>query len=591
MNFQKLKALIKTFPPAPGVYLMKDKKDRVLYIGKAKNLKKRVASYVNNFQKLPDRIKRLMINVETIEFIKTNNEMEALILENNLIKRYQAFYNVALKDNKTYPYIKISREDYPGIYIVRKINRKEGVYFGPFSEVKKVRKAIDYLLKIYPVRVCRIKIGEKTIRPCIYYDIGRCAAPCAGKIDKKSYNEIVQRLIRFLQGRSQKKIKQLEKKMYEYSENLNFEKAAEIRDQIRGLEVLLTKQVVEKVSNKNFDVVGYWKANDEYYQFVVLMVRDGAVRLVRNEAIFNAIGEENEILLEFLQQYYLNAVDIPQKIFIPELEENFENIELLSKWLTQKTGETVIFSVPKGAREKKLLKLAQETAKLKADIGDKLIVIKQIFKLRKVPKRIEGYDISNYGREFAVGSMVVFKDGQREPDSYRRFRIKFTGGIDDYSMMQEVLMRRFSESGSLSDEPLPDLILIDGGIGHLNVAIKVMEEKGLDIDVISIAKKDEIIYSRNSTEGIHLDKSNPALLFLMYIRDEAHRYGLNYNIKLRDRLIHSRLREIKGLGDKRIKALLSKFPDIYEIKNYPVQKVSELTGIPETLIKKIISEL
>lgn len=586
MNLEKLRLLVKTFPHTPGVYLMKGI-DEILYIGKSKDLKNRVNSYIQNFSRQPQRIKQLISKVETIEFIKANNEMEALILENNLIKKNQPFYNVALKDNKTYPYIRITNEPFPAVSIVRKVNRGDAIYFGPFSEVKKVRTALNYLLKMYPLRTCKIKIELKDIRPCIYYDIGRCPAPCASKIDRKRYNVIVRKFIRFIRGHSKKQLKQLEMEMYDFSEKLEFERAAEIRDRIKGLEILFTKQIVEKGINREFDVIGYWQANEEYFPFVVLMIREGAIRLVRNEAVFYALGDENDVLIQFLQQYYLHATDIPEKIYIKNIEEIIDKTAVITKWLSQKHSKRITFLSPKTPQTKKLLKLAVDTAKIKSDIGDKLLVIKQMFKLHRVPKRIEGYDISNFGRDFAVGSMVVFKDGKRDSDSYRRFRIKFTEGINDYGMMEEVLKRRFSSQSSLSNEPLPDLLLIDGGLGHLNTAGKVVKQYSLNMDVMSIAKKEERIYTQSQKKGYLLDKMNPALLFLMYIRDEAHRYGLNYNIKIREKIIQSKLRRITGLADRRIKTILTYFPDIYEIKKMPTEKVSNITHLPKNIINKI----
>ena len=570
-------------PEEPGVYIFKDKDGQILYIGKAKNLRKRVSSY---FSKTPmsSKISSMLNRAKFLEFIVTSNEKEALLLESNLIKNNLPRYNVVLRDDKRYPVIRIDlSEKYPRLSIVRKIERDGALYFGPFHSAASLRSTLRLINRLFKLRTCKNMPKDK--RPCLNYQIGRCLAPCRGDVSEEEYMKSVENARLFLEGKGKKLIERLKQEMFSAAERLEFEKAARIRDQISAIKKVLEKQQMISTTPENTDIVGIYQ-EDSLSQVVVLVIRDGFLIRSKN-FLFKEDEDVSYILGEFLKQYYLDCQDIPDSIIIPF---EIEDLSLIASMISDYHRRTVKIQCASDPRKIELVNMANRNAKelLKSTKkeADILEQIKELFSLKRLPLRIEAVDISQLRGKQPVGSIVAFKDGKPEKRRYMNFRIRGKYK-DDFSMMQEVIKRRIKKGN------LPDLFLIDGGKAHLSAVAQVIDEEVLEDkpDLIAIAKggeKADKIYLRDKNEPVSLPDYHPVLLFLMKIRDEAHRRAISYHRKLREKEeITTILYSIPGIGKKKAEILLKSFKDIEEIISAPEERIAMIPGIGPKLAKKI----
>jgi len=571
-------------PDKPGVYLMKDDKGRIIYVGKAVNLKNRVRSYFQASRNHTPKVRALVSHIADLEYIITNSEIEALILECNLIKKHRPKYNISLRDDKTYPYIKITvNEPFPRIYATRKVEKDGARYFGPYANAGAMHATIKLLRRLFPLRTCR---SLDVPRPCLQYHIKRCLAPCAGLVSESEYNKMVAAVCLFLEGRSDKLIKDLRRRMTEAAEALDFERAAQLRDQLAAVEQITEKQNV--VTGKgDQDVIGLARsAAGTCVQ--VFFIRNGKMVGRDHFLLAGSEGEEDEaVLTAFIKQYYDRAAFIPREILLPlEVSEQ----QLLADWLSAAKGSKVLLETPKRGTKKDLVNmavgnaatvLAEQAEKVKDQVAQTegaVLELAEYLQLEVVPERIECFDISHIQGSETVASMVVFENGRPKKADYRRFKIRSTEGKpDDFKAMQEVVYRRYHEA----KPPLPDLIMIDGGKGQLNAALAVIREVGLhDVPVISLAERLEEIYREGKGEPLVLPRQSKALYLVQRIRDEAHRFAITYHRKLRSkRNMVSVLDHITGIGPKRRKALWDHFGSLAKIKAATVEELAAVPGM------------
>lgn len=592
-----------TLPDNPGVYLMKNQDGTIIYVGKAVNLKNRVRSY---FRTLPPdalKTKALVRNIADFEYIIVDNEVEALVLECNLIKKYRPKYNISLKDDKTYPYLKITNEDYPRVIITRNYIKDGGKYFGPYPSVTVLRETLELLRSIFPFRVCKQRTFTND-RPCLNYQIKRCYAPCCGKISKEDYAQLIAKINDFFDGKHEELLADLTKQMNEAAENLHFEQAARLRDQIRGIERAINDQKAVLSGNDDKDVLGLaMGANEVIVQ--IFFIRAGKIVGRENYVLHDAIdGGKAEILAAFIKQFYLDNQFIPPNIL---LEEELSEAEILQTWLSEKRGGKVQFTVPKRGQQKELVDLVVRNAEeelLKkreralADserLNDALAELQAALHLPRLPKRIECYDISNTQGTESVASMVVFVDGKAKKDQYRKFRIKTVIGPNDFASMNEVLLRRLGhmDTDVKFAKDNPDLIIVDGGKGQLAFALKALAEmEHNDIPIAGLAKKEEILFLPNEDEGVYLPRDSQALYLVQRIRDEAHRFAITFHRSLRGkRNLASVLDDIPGVGAKRKNALLRHFGSLTKITQATAEEIAEVEGIGEVLAEEIYEYL
>lgn len=591
-------------PVKPGVYLFKDKEGKVIYVGKAANLNSRVRSYFGAPSNLSSKIQRLVSKIQDLEFVVTNSEQEALILECNMIKKYTPRYNVLLKDNKTFPYLKIDiNQDWPGVYITRRVQKDGARYFGPFASAGSVRKTLRLIKKIFPFRSCSKRIEGKDKRPCLDYYIRRCLGPCIGAVEKQEYHDIIDQVILFLQGKQELILRELNTNMKAAAQQLQFEKAALLRDQIKAIERVIEGQRIAITLQGEKDIIGL--AQNEKQAYVELFSIRNNKLIGQDHFIMEGIQGESpeQIMTSFVKQYYASASYIPPLIL---LQHPVDESVVLSEWLEQQRGGRVELQVPQRGAKKKLVDTAAENAaqglklaqakEMKAEvISSGLQELKHKLRLPKMPRRIECYDVSNIQGALAVGSMVVLEKGWPKPAHYRRFRIKTVAGADDYAMIQETLRRRFKRglTGEGTWAIIPDLVLIDGGRGQLNAALEVRQELGLDsIPMVSLAKENEEVFIPGDRQPVYIAKDSPALHILQRARDEAHRFAISYHQKLRHKeAITSALDNIPGIGPKRKKALLKNFGSIEAIKEAPLEELSQTEGMTLAVAKKVKEEL
>lgn len=567
-------------PKKPGVYIMRDANDEIIYIGKAKNLINRVRSY---FREKLDRPKTqiLMSHFDSLEYIVTNSEKEALILEATLIKKHRPRYNVQLKDDKRYPYVKITNEKYPRLIITRNIT-KNGIYYGPFTDVTSVKKTVKFLKSLFKIRTCRNMDG-----PCLNSQIDLCYAPCSGEISKEEYDEIINKIDLFFQGKYSVIVKNLKKEMAEAAENEQFEKAAVLRDQITSIEEIMEKQFVDLVDDDlDQDVIAI-APNDNEVVVIIMPIRNGKI-VGRDDFLMSGSQYESnsEILFAFIQQYYGFNRHIPKQIL---LNEPIDDTELLEEWLGDLRGNKVYIKVPMKGVKLRLVNMAQKNAEIikhqKKAMENSLIELKKYLKLDKLPRIIEGYDISNISGKFAVGSKVSFKDAKPNKKKYKRFKIE-TPGPNDFAMMKELLTRRLK---MIDTDEEPDLIVIDGGKGQLSMACEVLDELNLaHIPIIGLAKEFEEIYIPNSKRPIIIPKNNKALHLLQQVRDESHRFAITYHRKLRsDNISESSLDDIPGIGKKRKINILKEFGTMDKVKNASVEELAKIKGMNEKVATNV----
>lgn len=589
---EKLQAL----PDHPGVYLMKDPRGGVIYVGKAHSLKDRVRSYFQKGASLSIRTESMIRHVTDIEWMVTESDLEALILENNLIKRHKPRYNVILRDDKNYPFLRLYMDDkFPRIEVVRRIRQDGALYFGPYVPVNAMRETLRVIKRVFPLATCKIDLTKGYERPCIEYEIGQCAGPCVGAVSEGDYKKVVRDVRLFLEGRDRELLRSMKRRMNEEAERLNFEEAARIRDRISGIEKVLERQRIVSAETKDMDVMGLAREGGSV-DLQVLFFRGGML-VGRTDIFHEKSGDvpDEEILLSFIEQFYSRDVIIPSEIILPK---EIADLALVEKWLSARKNGRVILTVPKRGKKLGMLQLAIENAQealkghvRKRDEKDQGAgALRQLLSLSVTPDRIEAFDISNIFGAEAVGSMVVWEQGRFQKEEYRRYRIRTVVGADDFAMMQEVVRRRYSGLTKEGGE-LPDLILIDGGKGQLNAVLEALEGFGIkdigDIVILGLAKakgeKEERIFLPGRREAIELDMRSPATHLLQRIRDEAHRFAISYHRKLRGKeAMISGLDAIKGVGRARKLALLKYFGSIEALKTADVE---DLLKAPRMTIK------
>jgi len=588
---------------------MKDAEGNILYVGKAANLHQRVRSYFSTGQKLPSKLERMVARVDDFDFFVTTSEQEALILELNLIKRHRPHYNVRLKDDKTFPYLKIDiNEDWPRVHITRRLEENGGRYFGPFASAKSVRQTLKVLKGIFPFRSCRKSITGTDLRPCLEYHIHHCLGPCIGIVSEEEYAEVIKQIILFLEGKQEMVVQELQSKMDKAAEALDFEKAALLRDQIQAIDRVIEGQRIATTVSGEQDVIAFASDKDQAY-VQVFFIRSGKLIGRESFVLQGARSEEPEqIMTNFIKQFYASAPHTPPLLL---LQYPVEDRTIIESWLHSKRGTKVHIQVPRRGTKKQLVRTVAENAqqgmeqlKIKqlaapAVLATALAEIERTLHLPRLPSRMEGYDISNIQGTVAVGSMVVFEEGKPKPSHYRRFRIKTVSGADDYAMLQEVIKRRFKRSlKSDASTPntwaiLPDLVLIDGGKGQLNSVLAAMHEVGAgSVPTASLAKENEEVFVPQKRKPIILPRSSPGLQLLQRLRDEAHRFALGYHQKIRQRqTFASALDTIPGIGPKRKRALLKQFGSVQAIREVPLAELATTRGMSKNLAQKVKEHL
>jgi excinuclease ABC subunit C len=592
---------LRGLPTTPGVYLFKDAEGNIIYVGKASSLRHRVGSYFGAGQKLTPKIQRMVSRVADLEYFVTASEQEALILELNLIKQHHPRYNVRLKDDKTFPYLKIDLgEDWPRVHITRTLKANGGRYFGPFASAKSIRQTLKLLKGIFPFRSCTRTITGDDPRPCLEYDIGHCLAPCIGQTSRAEYDEVIRQLILFMEGKQEKVVRQLEDSMNKAAEKMDFERAVRIRDQIQAVEAVVEGQRIAAKTRGEQDVIAFVSDRDQAY-VQVFFIRNG--KLIGRESFVlqgTRHEESSKIMSSFIQQFYASAPHTPPLLL---LQHPVEEKDTLQQWLSAKRGGTVKIQVPQRGSKKQLVDIVAQNAKQGLEqlrikqlaspktLSAALAEIQKELNLPSPPQRIEGYDISDIQGMAAVGSLVVFDKGKPKPAHYRRFKIKTISGADDYAMLAEVLKRRFkrAEAASGSWAIKPDLVLIDGGKGQLNAAVKAMREMGAEnIPAAGLAKENEELFVPSRAKPIVLPPSSPGLQLLQRLRDEAHRFALGYHHRVRRKqTFASALDSVPGIGAKRKKALLRQFGSLKGVKEASVEELANVSGITKGLAHKI----
>lgn len=572
-------------PLVSGVYLMKDVEDRILYVGKAKSLKKRVKSYFRN--DLDPKTRALMKHFHHMEYMVTDTEKEALILESNLIKKHMPRYNIRLKDDKRYPYIKVTNETFPRVLITRRVLDDGSYYYGPFPEATALKRLVKFLKSLFKVRDCKRMDG-----PCLNYQIDLCNAPCDKKITEEEYKKLVDNVSFFFEGKYDEIMSTLKSEMKQAAQNHEYEKAAVLRDQLNSVEDVLEKQKMEFTRSLDQDVVAS-ASDNELACAVVFSVREGKI-IGKDDFLMSGAENtsEEKIISAFLKQYYTGPRHVPAKIIIPK---EVEDKKLVEEWLSEKRDANVSIEVPTEGVEYRLVRMVSKNAEIilnhQKEVKGALLDLKKYLGIPRIPKRIEAFDISNISGKMAVGSMVVFENGAPKKNHYRRYKIE-TEGPDDYAMMREMLKRRYT--GLLEDKGhSPDLVLVDGGKGQLNVATEVFNSLGVhDVPVIGLAKEFEHVFIPQTPSPLILPRNSEALLLLQRIRDEAHRFAINYHKTLRSKEFEkSRLDDIVGVGNKRKIKLLKHFGDISKIEEASVNDIAKVDGINRKLAEKIHEHL
>ena len=594
---------LKKLPGKPGVYIMHDEKDNIIYVGKAISLKNRVRQYFQSSRNKGAKIEQMVTHIRRFEYIVTDSELEALVLECNLIKEYRPKYNTMLMDDKAYPFIKVTVEEpFPRVMLARKMVKDKSKYFGPYTSAGAVKDTIELIRKLYQIRSCNRKlprdIGKE--RPCLNYHIHQCKAPCQGYISQEEYRESVNEVIHFLNGNYDIILKELEERMEEASEALEFEKAIEYRELLTSVQKIAQKQKITDTAGEDRDILAV-AVEEEEAVVQVFFIRGG--RLIGREHFYLKIAKgetQSEILSSFIKQFYAGTPYIPPCLMLPE---EIEDLAVIEEWLTKRRGHRVRLIVPKKGTKEKLVELAKKNAqlvlstdkeRLKREEGRTIGAVKELEKLLGLTGivRMEAYDISNTNGFESVGSMVVYEKGRPKRNDYRKFKIKGGQGADDYASMEEVLTRRFEHGLREKEEGkemggftlFPDLILMDGGKGQVNVALRVLDKLRLNIPVCGMVKDDSHrtrgLYYQN--EEISIDKDSESFKLITRIQDEAHRFAITFHRQLRSQgQVHSILDDIPGVGPARRKDLMRHFENIEAIKNATVEQLKELPSMNE----------
>jgi excinuclease ABC subunit C len=620
MTHSEFEGTLKNLPTKPGVYVFKNATGKVIYVGKAVNLRARVRSYFHDSSQQMPKTRRLVDEITDLEFIVARSELEALLLENTLIKQHQPRFNVRLKDDKRYPYIKVHWQDaFPRVTTTRHIISDGARYFGPYTMAAAAYQTLDLVRKIFPYLTCTRTITGHDERACLYYHIGRCAAPCIGVVNQEEYRAIIQRLCDFLSGRVDTVIATLRQQMQEASEALDFEKAAAIRDQIQAIEHIAQKQTVVSPDLTDHDVVAFARQNSDAC-VQVFFIRGG--RLIGREYfVLDGTAEEEDqaVVSSFVKQFYDEVSQVPPEILLPH---QVDEAMIIRDWLRSKRGADVVLKVPRRGHKLELVKMAAENAmetlthlrnQWQADESkqnEALAELQQALNLAAPPLRVECYDVSTLQGTNTVASMVVFVKGTPHKSDYRRFKIQGVQGQDDFASMQEVLRRRFKrmQDGNYEkpNEPggeskgnagwslLPDLIIVDGGKGQLNAVLEVMGEFDLRdaVPIVGLAKREEEIFLPEQAEPVVLPRNSQALFLVQRIRDEAHRFAITYHQKLRTRQgIASQLEQIAGIGPRRRKLLMERFGSLDAIRQAGLEELMAVPGITRSLAEQVKSSL
>lgn len=596
---------LKNLPTSPGVYLFKNSKDKIIYIGKAKNLRNRVRTYFQSSSGHSHRILLMVKQVVDLELMLTDTEMEALILEANLIHEHKPKYNVALKDDKHFPYVKVTtQEPFPRILIVRQVEKDEATYFGPYTNSRGMRKTVSFLTHLFKIRTCNYIIPPtkgKKLQVCLDYHIKRCGAPCEDLQSREDYKEGIDSAMMVLSGRSKKLIDQLTQKMKKASAKMEYEEAAEFRDRIEALQSVMIKQKVDVGELIDRDIIALARESN-YAVAIVMQIREGILIGRQDFQLTADADNKNDIVLQnFLVQYYNNQPNLPQELYLPY---TFPDIELLKNWLKEQKGKTVKIITPQIGQKVRLVELAFRNARLLIDelliqkrkqserTSKMVIALKEALNLKRSPRTMVCFDISNTGDTDCVGSCVFFENGQPKKKEYRHFKIKTVTGQDDFKMMQEIVSRYFRRR--IDEElELPDLVVVDGGKGQLSSTITELKKLNLnDQPIIGLAKRLEEVFVPKISDPIVIKKTSPALMLLKRIRDEAHRFAITYNRKVRSkRTIKSTLDDIKGIGPAKRQILLKKFGSVERIKKAESGELSSLKGITPELADLILKSL
>lgn len=599
---------LKKLPKSPGCYIYKNADGGILYVGKAIVLRNRVRSYFQTSTKHGIRIERLVSKIRDIEWIVVDSELEALVLECNLIKQHRPPYNVRLRDDKSYPYITITKEAYPRVLFTRNVRKDGAKYFGPYTSSYHVRDTLQLLHKVFPLIPCgKSWRGDENQRPCLYYHLKRCLAPCAGLSTKEEYNAVLGQVEQVLKGKEDVLINTLRASMASAAEELDFERAASVRDQIQALEHTLEKQKVLSTDSQDQDVIAVVK-DERGAAIQMLYIRNGKL-IGQHQYMLDGAADAapGEAVQEFVKQYYSSAPEIPREILLPvEIEE----INIVQSWLRQKRGSAVTVEVPNGGEKLRLLEMAANNAELalnafSADLAAKenwaaeaMQQLQEELELPNLPLRIEGYDISNIQGTAPVGSMVVTMNGEAAKAEYRRFKIKFLQETpNDFAMMNEVIMRRLRNYLNENEKfiNLPDLFMIDGGKGQLGAALKARDDLGLSVPMVGLAKKQEIIFvpylasdGSYAYREVILPLSSPGLMLLRRLRDEAHRFALSFHRKIRDKRMNgSALDEVPGIGPRRRRMLLRTFGSIEGIRRATVEQIAAVPTMTQQMASKV----
>ena len=599
---------LKKLPPKPGVYLMHDEKDEIIYVGKAISLKNRVRQYFQSSRNKGPKIEQMVTKIARFEYIITDSELEALVLECNLIKEHRPKYNTMLMDDKTYPYIKVTvKEAYPRVLFSRQMKKDKAKYFGPYTSAGAVKDTIELIRKIYKLRTCNRNLPKDTgkERPCLNYHIKQCDAPCQGYISEETYGEKVKKALEFLNGNFEPVLKDLEEKMLEASENLEFEQAIEYRELLGSVKQIAQKQKISNSDGEDKDIIAMASDNEDAV-VQVFFVREG--RLIGRDHFYLRIAPEEQpgdILSSFIKQFYAGTPFVPKELM---LQTEIEDGALISEWLSNRKGQKVYLRVPKIGQKEKLVELAaknahlvlsQDKEKIKKEEGRTIGAAKEIANWLDLPHihRIEAFDISNISGFENVGSMVVYERGKPKRSDYRKFKIKGVQGPDDYACMEEVLKRRFihglqdqEEEGIGGFAKFPDLIMMDGGKGQVNVALRVLEELRLNIPVCGMVKDDKHrtrgLYFEN--KEIPIDRGSEGFRLITRIQDEAHRFAIEYHRSLRTKdQVHSVLDDIEGIGPARRKALMRAFQSMDEIREAEVEALAQVPSMNRAAAEKV----
>jgi excinuclease ABC subunit C len=614
---EHLQGILATLPNKPGCYIMKSATGDIIYVGKAINLRNRVRSYFQNSRDLDIKTRQLVRHIADIEFIVVGSELEALILEMNLIKKHRPHYNIRLKDDKRYPYIKVHWVDpFPKVTVTRQMVADGSRYYGPYTSVWAVHQTLDVLRRIFPYLTCDRVITGKDPRPCLYYDIKLCSGPCIGAVDQSGYRQLIEDLSQFLEGHTSEIVQRLQREMEKASEELRFEQAASIRDQLQAIEKVVEKQKVISSEEMDSDVIAMARADGEAC-VQIFFIRAGKL-IGREYFILEGTEDESdkEVIAEFVKQFYAEAAMVPPQVLLPN---EIEEVQIIRQWLrTRRAGQKVELKVPHQGTPQELIEMATENASetlqaLRAQWEmdtnrqtEALAELQQSLNLDRPPNRMECYDISNTQGTAAVGSMVVFEQGVPNKSLYRRYNIQSVCGPDDFASMEEVLTRRFrrwqaaqekTTPGEKRDQAfalLPDLLIVDGGKGQLGRAVAVLEQYGLTqkVPVVGLAKQQEELFIPGKSESLLLPRHSQALYMLQRIRDEAHRFAITAHRNRRSKIgLASQLEAIQGIGPVRRKALLSYFGSIDKIKEASIEEISKVPGMTKEVAQQLKSQL